>query len=261
MKSETNKESEMPTEEKGFVYFIGEAIENKWGQITTEYVKVGWTTGKPEIRLKALQTSNPRPLFLLGTIKTNQQAEKMIHNQLSDARVRGEWFDFNKIKSRLVMWLPIYNYYDFDSDCLCNDSPFSDVFDLKNKQKNGAKRKTLFQLDVEDKNIFYWFPFHYENGDVRNLLKPTTANKDHFDIIGNIIQEGDEYYLIDLGGVDYAAKTKISLSSLSIFKKFLKEFNLYELIKNISLRQKEKFYSMQQKETEKIKGCENKFLI
>ena len=83
------------------------------------------------------------------------------------------------------------------------------------------------------------------------MLKPTTANKDHFDIIGNIIQEGDEYYLIDLGGIDYAAKTKISLSSLSIFKKFLKEFNLYELIKNISLRQKEKFYSMQQKETEK----------
>ncbi len=228
-------------ENKGWVYFIGEAVENKYGKIKTEYIKIGWTTNDPKIRLKALQTSNPRKLFILGTIKTNPQAEKMIHSHLKDARVNGEWFDFNKIKTRLVMWLPIYDFYDYELDCLCEESYGSDFFELKNKEKNKSIRKTLFEINQEDKNIFYWFPLINGASRFQSLLKKTTANKNHFDIIGDLIKENDDYYLIDKFGTDYAANPKISLSSLSIFKKFLEEFNLYENFKTISLQQKKLF--------------------
>lgn len=53
---------------------------------------------EPEKRLKDLQTANPRPLDLLGTIKcrTRQQAmmiENHIHERLKAHNMQGEWFD------------------------------------------------------------------------------------------------------------------------------------------------------------------------
>tara|TARA_R110000851_G_scaffold220561_1_gene373320 strand:- start:161 stop:940 length:780 start_codon:yes stop_codon:yes gene_type:complete len=231
MKLKQKNNTEIPREEIGYVYFIGEIIKNKWDKVVPEYIKVGWTLGEPEKRLKALQTSNPRQLFLLGAIKTNKEAEKTIHYFLEDARAMGEWFVFKEIKERLVMWIPIFSFYDFDEDCL-------DVkhFYLRegNSENKKFKKKTLCNLTDEELTIFKNFPYTIGSGYYKNLLKPTQANKLHIDIIGSLINVGDIYYLIDDYVNDYSNKTKISKSSLSIFKYFLEKFKLYKSFKHIS---------------------------
>lgn len=247
MKESKKNNLEAPTEEIGYVYFIGEVIKNKFDEIVPEYIKVGWTTGDPEKRLKALQTSNPRELFLLGAIETNKEAERAIHFFLQDARAMGEWFVFKEIKERLVMWIPIFTFYNFDKDCL-NVDHFS--FSLTREGKK-LKKKTLYNITNEDLKIFKSFPYTIGSDYFRNLLQPTQANKLHIDIMGNLINVGDVYYLIDDYGVDYTHKTKISESSLSMFKYFLKKFKIYESFKNISKKHDEDF-SNYMKETSKI---------
>lgn len=64
-------------------------------------VKVGMTGDRSiQNRLKALQTGNPRKLFLetaigFPTIELAQTAERLIHNKLREWRVEGEWFQAN----------------------------------------------------------------------------------------------------------------------------------------------------------------------
>tara|TARA_R100000750_G_C2313841_1_gene83573 strand:+ start:40 stop:825 length:786 start_codon:yes stop_codon:yes gene_type:complete len=228
------EKSDVPMEEVGFVYFIGELILNRRGEIVPEYIKIGWTTKEPKKRLQALQTSNPRELFLLGAIETNKCAEQMIHNYFYNARVMGEWFEFEKIKHKLVMWVPILSHYNFDADCLD-----ANRFSLKSRDNDDNKpnRKTLFELTEEDIGVFLSIPLFYDGYEgrkgVRTLLNHTVANKQHFDIVGNIINKGDVYYRID-DHEDYYWRTKISKSSLSIFKHFLETFGLYGFLKSIS---------------------------
>jgi hypothetical protein len=56
-------------------------------------IKIGWTKGDPETRLRALQTGNPTLLSILGTIECSQQVETLTHVRLNHCRLRGEWFD------------------------------------------------------------------------------------------------------------------------------------------------------------------------
>ena len=159
----------------------------------------------------------------------------------------GEWFVFKEIKERLVMWIPIFTFYNFDKDCL-NVNHFS--FSLTREGKK-LKKKTLYNITDEDLKIFKSFPYTIGSDYFKNLLQPTQANKLHIDIMGNLINIGDIYYLIDDYGVDYTCKTKISESSLSMFKYFLKKFKIYESFKNISKKHDEDF-SNYMKENSKI---------
>jgi len=228
----------MQTEEKGYVYFISEETYRRNGKLDIEFVKIGWTEKNPEKRLAALQTSNPRKLFILGTIKTNKRAEGFIHDEFEYARVRGEWFDFQEIRERLVKWIPIFSIYDFDNDCLA-----AHKFGIhkKNYKENKPHRSTLYELTENDVRDFKWFPI-YGPEDMFNgcLLNPTTANKNHIDILGCLIQEGDVYYLIN-DSPDYYCKTKISESSLSIIKRIFEVFGFFEGIKFISEKNRNKY--------------------
>lgn len=70
------------TSSRGYVYFIS----------CGEHIKIGFST-RPLDRLRALQTSHPDALEILGTIKCNRSLEAKLHKRFADLRVRGEWFD------------------------------------------------------------------------------------------------------------------------------------------------------------------------
>ena len=55
-------------------------------------VKIGFTGGKPEARLKQLQTSSPFDLRLVGYFNGDMQGEALFHEVFSECRMRGEWF-------------------------------------------------------------------------------------------------------------------------------------------------------------------------
>lgn len=67
---------------RGFVYFIG----------CGEHIKIGFST-RPLDRLRALQTSHPNELEILGTQKGTRSLESRLHKRFDDIRVRGEWFE------------------------------------------------------------------------------------------------------------------------------------------------------------------------
>ena len=228
--------------DKGYVYFVAEALpyhgridvpgqyRTETGQFRVEYIKIGWTTKEPKERLTALQTANPRELFVLGSIFTHSEAERMIHTTLVDGRVRGEWFDFKAIGERLAMWMPIFHYYDFDRDVL-NRS-------IHAPKVRTPQEKTYFEIPDSFNEIIQFFPDYIHNRSYNSgLLKPTTANKMHFDIINNIINEGDLYYKIE-NGAGWDQVTKISESTLSMFFKLIEKFNLKEVMKILSDRNK-----------------------
>lgn len=56
-------------------------------------VKIGWTAGGVERRLRELQCGNPCELFVVRTIEPASQAdERALHQRLAEFRIRGEWF-------------------------------------------------------------------------------------------------------------------------------------------------------------------------
>lgn len=231
--------------ENGYVYFIAEAVPyngrmHKYGFHSTEdgdffveNIKIGWTQRSPEERLAALQTANPRELFVLGSIFTNREAEKMIHDTLSYGRVRGEWFDFKAVGERLSMWMPIFDYYDFDRNVL-NMSRYK----FKDKV---PQKKTYFDIPDYFNEVIEFFPrYIHHTSYMGSLLQLTTANKMHFDIIKNIINEGDDYYKIK-DGAGWDQVTKISESTLSMFFTLIEKFNLKEVMQTIADRNKKYF--------------------
>jgi hypothetical protein len=55
-------------------------------------IKIGYTQDDPEKRVKALQTSNPLPIRLVGVARGTIADERALHELLRAANVSGEWF-------------------------------------------------------------------------------------------------------------------------------------------------------------------------
>ena len=55
-------------------------------------VKIGYTSGMPEDRLKQLQTGNSDKLSLLTSMRGSRIEELKIHTALNPYRLIGEWF-------------------------------------------------------------------------------------------------------------------------------------------------------------------------
>lgn len=99
-----------------------------------DYTKIGFTSILDiTVRLRNLQTANPRELKILWVIPEGSlELEKFIHEKLSCYRVSGEWFNISReiliptVKSiqseftgKLVntqyyddLWLPSFDYYN-----------------------------------------------------------------------------------------------------------------------------------------------------
>lgn len=60
----------------------------------TKNIKIGYTKGKIEKRLKQLQTSCSDNLYILGWIEGDINLEKRLHAYFDSCRIRhnGEWF-------------------------------------------------------------------------------------------------------------------------------------------------------------------------
>jgi hypothetical protein len=80
-----------PTGDEGWLYFIGESG-------LTSFVKIGFTKYPPAVRLKQLQTGNPRKLMLLYYRKFPDvmDVESRLHERFDEDRVEGEWFRLSK---------------------------------------------------------------------------------------------------------------------------------------------------------------------
>lgn len=73
---------------KGLVYYIACP--------ETFRLKIGYTAGKPEARLRSLQTGSPTRLSLMAVHPGTLDDERSLHFHLLDARVHGEWFSVDE---------------------------------------------------------------------------------------------------------------------------------------------------------------------
>lgn len=86
---------------RGYIYLVGEIVSNalglnherKWELIMTMAVKVGYSDDPPvDGRVGGMQTSNPRILVLLGTIRGYKADEDAMHAKYIEDNVLHEWF-------------------------------------------------------------------------------------------------------------------------------------------------------------------------
>jgi hypothetical protein len=80
-------------------------------------VKIGWTGGTVESRLRALQTGNSQQLRIVGLFPGHTQAEeRQLHAQLSGFRLQGEWFEPQVlgVLARTEKWRPTEGAYPGD---------------------------------------------------------------------------------------------------------------------------------------------------
>jgi hypothetical protein len=78
----------------GYVYFVRAG----------EHFKIGWSQ-RPEGRVAALQTGNPLPLSLLGSMRGSEDDERALHGAFAHWRAKGEWFRAEPAAMQLVEWI------------------------------------------------------------------------------------------------------------------------------------------------------------
>ena len=61
----------------------------------TERMKIGFTRGSSEKRLRSLQTGSPTELRIFAEHPGFIEDERFIHEHFADTRVHGEWFQLN----------------------------------------------------------------------------------------------------------------------------------------------------------------------
>jgi ribosomal protein L40E len=69
----------------GRVYFIS-------GPGSADPIKIGFTSGDAETRLKGIQTGSPVRLNVIATIESDYRLENQIHRKFAQHRLSGEWF-------------------------------------------------------------------------------------------------------------------------------------------------------------------------
>ncbi len=79
------------------IYFIQEQ-NNSEGLI-----KIG-LSGKPQRRLKSMQTNSPVLLEIFVTLPGNEQLEEKLHEMFAENRIRGEWF---KPSQKLIAFIDL----------------------------------------------------------------------------------------------------------------------------------------------------------
>ena len=83
-----NEKAEITSETKegasGKVYFVSGSDDCP--------IKIGYTSGKIEDRIKIIQTGYPYKLSVFGFIDGSYQIENALHTVFKPLRMRGEWF-------------------------------------------------------------------------------------------------------------------------------------------------------------------------
>jgi hypothetical protein len=74
----------------------------------TQRLKIGYTRGEPEVRLKQLQTGSAADLRLMACHAGTLDDEKYLHQKFASERLRGEWFEVSEgvlEHLSMVIWL------------------------------------------------------------------------------------------------------------------------------------------------------------
>lgn len=80
---------------RGVVYLVTpEAVFNR-EERSLKCVKIGFTGGDPNVRLRALQCGSPVTLELVGYFAATEEVEKALHATFNEMRLFGEWFDLH----------------------------------------------------------------------------------------------------------------------------------------------------------------------
>jgi len=61
---------------------------------SSDYVKIGFTRGSVQSRVRAIHYASPSNVELLGSIPGSNWLERALHFQFRHLRVKGEWFQF-----------------------------------------------------------------------------------------------------------------------------------------------------------------------
>lgn len=75
----------LPIERQGTVYFIQSELKDS--------IKIGYTSGNPEVRRKSLQTGHSHKLKVIATLPGKPEYEKELHKRFAKYRLHGEWFE------------------------------------------------------------------------------------------------------------------------------------------------------------------------
>lgn len=85
---------------EGHVYFVRSE--------KTHAIKIGFTAGKIEDRLSALQTAHPYKLQVLAASCGSREYEKALHGRFGHLRLEGEWFEPHPDLMAFIAVLPQY---------------------------------------------------------------------------------------------------------------------------------------------------------
>lgn len=96
----------------GYIYIIGDGHS----------FKIGATTGKPERRLRSIQTSSPVKISVALAFQDDDvfETEKNLHNLFIEKHVMGEWFALND--SDLLILQDKYGARGFSFNSIDGDS-------------------------------------------------------------------------------------------------------------------------------------------
>lgn len=83
---------------KGFVYFIGASNGSE------AMVKIGFTAGDPQDRLRNLQCGSPLKLGIYTAFEGSQETEKLFHKTFAPLCIHGEWF---QVKLKLFDFMTV----------------------------------------------------------------------------------------------------------------------------------------------------------
>lgn len=79
-------------------------------------VKIGYTAGDPQRRLRGLQTGNVRRLQLLAAIPGGIEDEQRLHERFARYRISGEWFSLSWPIRSLLRSVRRWDLSDPDED-------------------------------------------------------------------------------------------------------------------------------------------------
>jgi len=122
----------------GFVYFIQEE--------GTDRIKIGFSE-HPEGRLKEFQTGNSNKLILKGYIEGTYQDESNLHQEFSEERGNGEWFESSpRLEKRIKEMLEKF-YEDKKSGIEDLNFDREDIYEgeFKEGERNGKGKFTILK--------------------------------------------------------------------------------------------------------------------
>jgi hypothetical protein len=182
------------------VYFIGNREK--------EVVKIGYTSGTAEKRLKELQTGCPFKLEVLHTIEdATIKDEKRLHAKYSEYRLNGEWFTLNWEIEKLTYENSYYNLYLSNGESVGiykDEDSEKDLFFTEFEYIGELKLYNMILIDIVVNGRINEYTYTDEDAVIiqeRLGLQKSTQRK----YLKQTVKKG---FLIKLGKNKYALNTK-----------------------------------------------------